>query len=534
MGGFKIVSYSTFVRHNPIIAAAQRILPAPLIDFPARERTPSIRYGSLLPDLGPGRDGSSELEGSQEALSHNPEEGGALFGNDWDDDQEGEDGLMDLDTLESDMEGGSNSDEWEDIESEEEEDEDMEEEDVVEAYREARDEGTLHDPNQPPIIANPSRHHGLSPSTRLLFTHAAFAKATGSTNEQCNAQLEQGTRLYEVATGDELPSATNNIRTAQRRLGVHPDQYIDQYIVCPSLLCWNLTPMTHLGELESPICGAALEDGSDCTESIFQVIARAKIPYKVILYCRMSRSLALLLRDAEFVENLGAWRDPADEDDRPGNQALPLDPTPLVYPIDTPLEHVCDGTAWRAAAAHVRRIIEEDNSVTEEALPGRQVVRLSSLPFGMFAKVSIDWFAIHKVLNGSVGALWITWANLPAGLVNKKRFTSLLTIIPGPKEPSKLLFNKVLEPIMEDIALCEQGFFTAIKGYEERQFVQVRVLLNFSDMPATRKLLGSVAYGAKKHPCNYCDITMQAINEASGYLADGRLLCFLTVREIYS
>lgn len=117
----------------------------------------------------------------------------------------------------------------------------------------------------------------------------------------------------------------------------------------------------------------------------------------------------------------------------------------------------------------------------------------------------------------SVGAVYISLANLPRHLVFKKQYTMLVTVIPGPKEPPTTTLNRILDPIMADLELCEEGFMTHIRGMAEEQFVQCRLLLNASDVPATKKIIGSVGLSHNKHPCHYCSITKEDINLPEGY-----------------
>jgi hypothetical protein len=57
-----------------------------------------------------------------------------------------------------------------------------------------------------------------------------------------------------------------------------------------------------------------------------------------------------------------------------------------------------------------------------------------------------------------------------------------------------------------------------IDGRDE--FVQVRLLLNVSDIPATRKASGQVSHNHGRHPCNYCDVTQADIQNGLAYDMD--------------
>lgn len=115
----------------------------------------------------------------------------------------------------------------------------------------------------------------------------------------------------------------------------------------------------------------------------------------------------------------------------------------------------------------------------------------------------------------SVGAMYAVIANLPRSVAFKKRFTGLLTIIPGPREPELLYLNRILEPIVEDIKQMERGIRVPMDG--RWPIVQARVLLNASDLPATKKLTGAHSYASNKHPCHWCGITKDQLNTAEAY-----------------
>lgn len=52
-------------------------------------------------------------------------------------------------------------------------------------------------------------------------------------------------------------------------------------------------------------------------------------------------------------------------------------------------------------------------------------------------------FAVKKATGCSVGAVYACIANLPREIMFKKKYTALLAVIPGPKEPPGLCMNKV-------------------------------------------------------------------------------------------
>jgi hypothetical protein len=58
-----------------------------------------------------------------------------------------------------------------------------------------------------------------------------------------------------------------------------------------------------------------------------------------------------------------------------------------------------------------------------------------------------------------------------------------------------------------------------MKIYERRlpQMVHAAVLLDASDVPASRKLQGAAGHSHGTHPCSFCYITLDEINSKEGY-----------------
>ena len=119
------------------------------------------------------------------------------------------------------------------------------------------------------------------------------------------------------------------------------------------------------------------------------------------------------------------------------------------------------------------------------------------------------------MIGSSVGAIYATIANLPRDLVFKQRNTSLLCVIPGPKEPGADCFARILEPIVADLQRCEAGvgFF---RGEQQLTFT-TRVLLFASDLLAAKKLIGTISHAHKLHPCHQCATPLSDINTPAGY-----------------
>lgn len=131
-------------------------------------------------------------------------------------------------------------------------------------------------------------------------------------------------------------------------------------------------------------------------------------------------------------------------------------------------------------------------------------------------------FAPKGMINSSVGAIYASIANLPRNLCFKKRFTCLLCVIPGPKEPPLTCLNRILEPVVDDLQRCEKGFGVQLYETQEAAIPRVarvcaKVLFNVSDLPATKKLIGAVGLSSNTRPCHHCSISKKDINTFAAY-----------------
>lgn len=240
-------------------------------------------------------------------------------------------------------------------------------------------------------VNNLLRHHELDPSTRHMFTVAAHAKARGVTNDMAELMLEQMAGHHLMLTGEEVPDGTTNIRTAESRLGVHPDDYITRYIACPAHLCWALTPYKDLYSLADPTCNATLDDGSICQEAIYSTINTQRFAYKVIPFTKISLGLSMLLQDEEVVSHLQDWRQNEPRDTFHPHNDTPYNRDEPFWSADSLLHGLSDGSAWRSSRCDRVRTVSSDHVVGTRAIEGVEIQRHSSLPFGLKLIMNLDW-----------------------------------------------------------------------------------------------------------------------------------------------
>ncbi|KAH8083100.1 hypothetical protein HD553DRAFT_343093 [Filobasidium floriforme] len=358
-------------------------------------------------------------------------------------------------------------------------------------------------------IENLQKHHHLPEHLRQIYTAIAYGKATGLPNVPANVILQQMTSLAEVCLNEEIDEKTYNVRTAQSRLGVLPDDYISQWIVCPNNNCWLMLAISELYQLESPAC-------VDCGTDLYRLNNDIRRPIKVMPTMSLSISLALLLQDRDVIENLQTWREARPNHDivEPHRAMATDKDAPFLHPTE-PMSNISDGSAWRYARVAETRRVGEDDRVYDE-VPYDEDYRHVGQHHGLQIILNCDWFAVKGVIGSSVGVVYASIANLPITMRYKKRYTAVLGVIPGPKEPPGLLFNKAIEPIVRDLQLCERGFRIDLPTCPNA-YITARLLLISCDLPAARKMTGSMGLSHKAHPCPHCGITLDQVNSLEGY-----------------
>jgi hypothetical protein len=378
--GFRIISYTSWRRHNSAVAVQQRFelqhQPFQEIELnqePIGSRSPtSISPEPLFADenfdydFDP--DSASEIE---------PAEWDAAL-SDQHSDHDGEQAERLEDPFDLDEDEG-NDDANQDVEQ-------------VDGHRVVR-------------VESLRKHHDLTPATRSAYITIAYAKMSGTPDRQADQLLEQLTATAQIAVeargGEPEPAGpddlvdylgsdsrtTNNWRTAMSRLGVIGDNYIKRYICCPD--CWWLTSYDRLNDLDSARCGAPLSDAQTCEGSIYSTINRVKTPIKVAPYIPLSTWLALYMQDAEFVRNLQHWRDESLGDWQPN--VLDIN-DPVVHP-DEVMRGISDGSAWRSFAGNVLRSVYGDNTVRDEQVEDNPdpLFRHTYLAYGLHIILNVDW-----------------------------------------------------------------------------------------------------------------------------------------------
>ncbi|KAJ2926230.1 hypothetical protein H1R20_g10867, partial [Candolleomyces eurysporus] len=149
---------------------------------------------------------------------------------------------------------------------------------------------------------------------RMAYLQAVLNNVAGNTPvRQTEANLRASLDMLKVAgVLPVFPVPARTLRTARRRIGVDPDQWIIQYAACPQ--CWKLFTPTAVRNLENPSCTT-----ENCTGEIYTVGESGKRrPCKIIPQVSLIQSLRRMLLRKGFREKIRDSRNtPVGQNDDP-------------------------------------------------------------------------------------------------------------------------------------------------------------------------------------------------------------------------
>ncbi|KIJ28204.1 hypothetical protein M422DRAFT_90591, partial [Sphaerobolus stellatus SS14] len=172
---------------------------------------------------------------------------------------------------------------------------------------------------------------------------------------------------------------------------------------------------------------------------------------------------------------------------------------------DLPMKDIYDGWAWRAIQANLER--RRGGRWTMEDVSINNISqRFVSLPCGLVLAINIDWFQTITAGCHSTGAMYVTIKNNPPALQYLMEETILICVIPGPHEPSLEQLNYILEPFVEGVQLLYQGVCIQmdVHSFEEKQPIHATLLMDISDLPASRKVAGLAGHSSELCFCPFC------------------------------
>ena len=179
-------------------------------------------------------------------------------------------------------------------------------------------------------------------------------------------------------------------------------------------------------------------------------------------------------------------------------------------PLEVPLHNILSRPgilescgAWKSRVSTVSgderllRDIYDGNVIHEQAV---QSDMTGTLP--VFLALNVDWFQpfTHTQSQYSVGAMYLSIANLPRESRFRIENMVLVRVIPGPNEP-RLHINSFLTSFIEELRSFASGITMIING----TVVKVRALLNLiiCDIPGCRKVLALPGHSARLG-CSKC------------------------------
>ncbi|KAJ2994175.1 hypothetical protein NUW54_g7598 [Trametes sanguinea] len=335
------------------------------------------------------------------------------------------------------------------------------------------------------------------PMIRRAYVQAFIAVAFHGATHELAQYLLQSSRSqlvsFSLISGYDIPGLANmavTLRTAERRLGLDPDEHITYHLLCN--VCWDCH---HPGLLESlPADGLCIQDG--CHGILFQKKRYSdgktrRVPVKVLATTSPKAAIQrLLLRPAAV--SIEDWAGSMDDDYR--------------------MFDMHDGWGWNAIRAGLKRrqggpwgVVDVDVEELNQ--------RFVALPNGLVLIFNLDWFRAMRRGNYSVGAIYLTVCNNPRSKRFLREETFLLATIPGPDEPSLEQLNHILQVFIPDLLELYDGIEMGVFGQEEPQPVNCFLYANASDLPAARKASGLRGHTSKWFMCPVCKQPLHSLTD---------------------
>jgi len=118
-----------------------------------------------------------------------------------------------------------------------------------------------------------------------------------------------------------------------------------------------------------------------------------------------------------------------------------------------------------------------------------------SEPYTYGLMLNVDWFKPCKHTEYSLGAIYLTFMNLPRTLRFRQENVMLIGLIPGPNEPKRDI-NPFLVPLVKELQALFHGIEIFISSLSKSVLVRCALLCIACDIPASRKVCGFLGHSA--------------------------------------
>ncbi|KAI0740484.1 hypothetical protein C8Q76DRAFT_607829, partial [Earliella scabrosa] len=348
------------------------------------------------------------------------------------------------------------------------------------------------------------------------FVHSTVHGATQDAVQHLLESSRERLRALVRDCGVDIPGLDRmaiTLRTVERRLGLDPDSVIVYFFVCDR--CWFLHWPDELAGLRDEWCTQ-----EDCGGRVFKYKtysdgSRRRLPVKVLPTTSPQEWIRRLVRRPGKLQELNAWRRGANDEPGPVPPVPPAewvghgDPSFRMYDI-------MDGWGWHAIQAGLSRR-QGGRWEVQDVDVHEMNQKFVALPNGLVLQFNLDWYRG----NYSVGAIYLTVDNNPRSKRFLREETFLLTIIPGPDEPSLEQLNYILELFIPDFQELYQGSrklhlcigVQMALDEDDPQPVHGYVYIESSDLPASRKSTGMLSYTSKWFMCTICKQPLHSLTD---------------------
>lgn len=331
--------------------------------------------------------------------------------------------------------------------------------------------------------------HSLAATSRLFSDYilATLQVVIFGVIVWCNTQ--SGQLGMTPGQRDLLNKVPDDIRNVLSLLELEPD--IVQYACCPTC-SWIYPPDSNKPddpyphtctsqETDQPVCGTTLVQRQEHAPTRKNTAGKVTYAPKLVYPYRKLQSWIIdLVSRRGLVDRMrGAW--------------IPFE------------------GRWRDIfhAPAVRTFLGPDQKTPFSSQPENTV----HLVFSLF----IDWFNPFGNKKAgkshSIGAIYLICENLPDHLRYRPEYMCLLSIIPGPKEPSLHRINHLLRPLVDELLiLWHRGILLKdVSPDHVAILVRAAVIPLVCDLPALRKTAGFAGHMAA-HFCSFCKLLKDQIN----------------------